>query len=323
MRDAAARTIQAHFRAFLVHRSRTLRQLKDLASIKSALASLKSSLSRHAFVDFDSLSHKAMDLLLKLDSIQSGDKMIRDSKRTVTREIIEFLELVDGVCVKRHEVLVRKMKNMRLVRNDDNRAAHNTRGYSEHNVGSKVRNVDNEEKKLMANLKERVEKIGKMSKALEEQEQEVFGEAEIRGFKHVDDENDDILGQITSSYRLKDGLNAKKNAQSSNANKRVCFMEDGNLIRLYDMDGDCRSTSRLVDVIDDSAEGTHDEEEARSDGEGSSQSSEEMRKFKSDEVSEECNNQDVDFTFSTTPEPAKMETRADFSLRKPGVKIVG
>ncbi|XP_021770910.1 BAG family molecular chaperone regulator 8, chloroplastic-like [Chenopodium quinoa] len=318
LRDAAAKIIQAHFRAFLVHRSRTLRHLKDLASVKSALASFKSSLSRHAFVDFDSLSRNAMDLLHKLDSIQSGDKMIRDSKKTVTREIVEFLEIVDGVCVKRQQVLTRKMKSMRLVRNDS-RATRDTKGFSGHNVSSKTRTVDNEEKKLMANLKERVEKIGRMTKALEEQEQEVYGDAENKGFKHVDDEDDDILDQIATKYRLNNEFNVKKNDQSSNAKKRVSFVEDGNLIRLNDTDGESRSSSRLVDVIEDSINGTHDEEEARSDGEGSSQSSEEMRKFRSDEVNEECDNQE-EFTFSTTPEPA---TRANFSSRKPVVKISG
>ncbi|GLT54842.1 hypothetical protein SLA2020_280060 [Shorea laevis] len=45
LRDFAARVIQTHFRAFLVRRSRTLRQLKDLALVKSTFNSLKSSLS--------------------------------------------------------------------------------------------------------------------------------------------------------------------------------------------------------------------------------------------------------------------------------------
>ena len=70
LRDTAARVIQTHFRAFLVHRSRTLRQLKELAFIKSGFNSLKSSISTESHFDFKVVSHKAMDLLLKLDSIQ-------------------------------------------------------------------------------------------------------------------------------------------------------------------------------------------------------------------------------------------------------------
>ena len=70
LRDLAVRVIQTHFCAFLVHRSRTLRHLKELALIKSAFNSLKSSTSSETHFDYDTLSHKAMDLLLKLDYIQ-------------------------------------------------------------------------------------------------------------------------------------------------------------------------------------------------------------------------------------------------------------
>ena len=70
LKDAAARVIQNHFRAFLVHRSRTLRQLKDLAFIKSRLNSLKLSISNKTHFDCEAVSKKAMDLLLKLDSFQ-------------------------------------------------------------------------------------------------------------------------------------------------------------------------------------------------------------------------------------------------------------
>ena len=70
LKDAAARVIQTHFRAFLVHRSRTLRQLKDLAFIKSSLNSLKRSISNKTHFDCEAVSQKTMDLLLKLESFQ-------------------------------------------------------------------------------------------------------------------------------------------------------------------------------------------------------------------------------------------------------------
>ena len=69
LRDTAARVIRTHFRAFLVHRS-TLSQLKELAFIKSSFNSLKSSISCKSLFDFEVVYRKAMDLLLKLDSIQ-------------------------------------------------------------------------------------------------------------------------------------------------------------------------------------------------------------------------------------------------------------
>lgn len=70
LRDAAARTIQTHFRAFLVYRSRTLRQLKDLAFIKSALNALKLNHSNNTRSDSRALSLKALNLLNKLEFIQ-------------------------------------------------------------------------------------------------------------------------------------------------------------------------------------------------------------------------------------------------------------
>ncbi|XP_076955803.1 BAG family molecular chaperone regulator 8, chloroplastic-like [Bidens hawaiensis] len=93
LRDAAARTIQTHFRAYLVRRSATLRRLQHLALIKSALNRLKSSKPRfHPHT----ISRESMGLLIKLDSIQGSDPMIRDGKRSISRELIRFMELIDA-----------------------------------------------------------------------------------------------------------------------------------------------------------------------------------------------------------------------------------
>ncbi|KAE8659489.1 FAR1-related sequence 5 [Hibiscus syriacus] len=116
LKDAAARVIQTHFRAFLVHRSRTLRQLKDLAFIKSSLNSLKLSVSNKTHLHPQVVSQKAMDLLLKLDSFQGGDPMIRDGKRSVSRDLIQFLEYIDGLALKRNKLLYKNAKNMRILR---------------------------------------------------------------------------------------------------------------------------------------------------------------------------------------------------------------
>ncbi|KAL3526579.1 hypothetical protein ACH5RR_011235 [Cinchona calisaya] len=110
LRDAAARTIQTHFRAYLVRRSRTLRQLKDLASIKQILNSLKSSVSENTHFDPQSLSRKALKLLLKLDSIQGGDPMIRDGKKSICRELNGLLDLIDEIILKKSEISTRLVK---------------------------------------------------------------------------------------------------------------------------------------------------------------------------------------------------------------------
>ncbi|CAN6337110.1 unnamed protein product [Urochloa humidicola] len=102
--ERAARTIQAHFRRFLARRSRTLRQLKELAVLRSKAATIRGSLSgRRGCADPAAVSEAAMDLLLRLDAIQGGDPMIREGKRAVSRELTRILEFVDKVLVKEHE----------------------------------------------------------------------------------------------------------------------------------------------------------------------------------------------------------------------------
>ncbi|CAN6327634.1 unnamed protein product [Urochloa humidicola] len=102
--ERAARTIQAHFRRFLARRSRTLRQLKELAVLRSKAAAIRGSLSgRRGCADPAAISEAAMGLLLRLDAIQGGDPMIREGKRAVSRELSRILEFVDKVLVKEHE----------------------------------------------------------------------------------------------------------------------------------------------------------------------------------------------------------------------------
>ncbi|KAI7756497.1 hypothetical protein M8C21_014486, partial [Ambrosia artemisiifolia] len=117
LRDAAARTIQTHFRAFLVRRSATLRHLKHLASIKSALNNLKSSVSNNTHFDSLAISRESLRLLVKLDSIQGSDPMIRDGKRSISRELIRFMELIDEMCTESQVITV---KNVRFGKNSKN-----------------------------------------------------------------------------------------------------------------------------------------------------------------------------------------------------------
>ncbi|XXG46765.1 hypothetical protein AAC387_Pa02g1526 [Persea americana] len=110
LRNLAARTIQTHFRAFLVRRSQTLRNLKDLATIRSNFVSLKSSLLDEAHHTPDAVSQEASDLLIKLDSIQSRDSLINEGKRAIRAELSQFLESVEGLSAKCHSNLPPKLK---------------------------------------------------------------------------------------------------------------------------------------------------------------------------------------------------------------------
>ncbi|KAG7559242.1 hypothetical protein ISN45_Aa05g008400 [Arabidopsis thaliana x Arabidopsis arenosa] len=110
LRDTAARVIQTHFRSYLVHRSISFRQLKELAMIKSSFLSLKSSVSGKPIFPFKIVSRKATDLLLQLDSIQGRiDPMIRSSKRSLSRDLVKFLQYVDDCAVKRCEFVAKSV----------------------------------------------------------------------------------------------------------------------------------------------------------------------------------------------------------------------
>ncbi|CAN7045063.1 hypothetical protein IGI04_008175 [Brassica rapa subsp. trilocularis] len=103
LRDSAARVIQTHFRSYLVRRSISFRHLKELAVIKSSFLSLKSSVSGKPIFPYKVVSRKATDLLLQLDSIQGRvDPMIRSSKRSLSRDLVRFLQYVDDCVVRRY-----------------------------------------------------------------------------------------------------------------------------------------------------------------------------------------------------------------------------
>lgn len=74
--------------------------------IKSSFLSLKSSVSGKPIFPFKVVSRKATDLLLQLDSIQGRvDPMIRSSKRSLSRDLVRFLQYVDDCVVRRYELV--------------------------------------------------------------------------------------------------------------------------------------------------------------------------------------------------------------------------
>ncbi|KAJ8506737.1 hypothetical protein OPV22_007623 [Ensete ventricosum] len=74
--------------------------------MKSHVAALRSALSDKAHADPGALSERAMDLLLRLDAVQSSDPMIREGKRSISRELARILEFIDKVLVKEHQLSV-------------------------------------------------------------------------------------------------------------------------------------------------------------------------------------------------------------------------
>lgn len=234
-----------------------------------------------------------MDLKLQLGTVKGDDQMIRDSKKSIAKEIVQFLEMVDGFRGKKHQFTTRKIRNAKLVRSNCG-IARDGRRLSERGVVSKCQSMDRKEKKLIANLREKVERISWMSRALEDEE---VSDEETEGYEHVGDESGAIIDQITNNNHLKMGLPIENDAHISNAKKHGCFVEDRSVVWVTNED------------VGTPLE-TQDEAKAQSDGGLSLQSD------------ESCDNEDREFTFSV-PEPVKIGPRAGLMMRLPGVKIVG
>ncbi|KAL0450488.1 UNVERIFIED_CONTAM: BAG family molecular chaperone regulator 8, chloroplastic [Sesamum latifolium] len=319
LRDAAARTIQSHFRAFLLSRSRTLRQLKDLASIKSTLSSLKSSVSERTHFDYDVIYRKALNLLLKLDTIQGGDPMIREGKSSIRRELNKFLDFIDGFCLERR--VFSSGVNVRYERNNVKHRVVN----SERNMGNvqcgDLRSVNVEK------LRGLVERIDRLAEELDEGESEVIKSPGILAKKHG------VSGNKSG------GLVKQHCGVRPKVKKSVSFADNGKVYRVLRRN----SEPFLVESYDDSIDGDSaerdlkndfgreveefgvylkeaeddDEVEAHTESGGSLHSSDGEKdsriylRSEGNSGSKMYNQGEADdFTFSA-PLPLKMETRAD------------
>ncbi|TXG57908.1 hypothetical protein EZV62_015737 [Acer yangbiense] len=306
LRNAAARVIQIHFRVFLVRRSRTLRQLKDLAIIKSRFNSLKLLISKKTHLDFQVVSQRATDLLLRLDSIQGGDPMVRDGKRSVSIDLVKFLEFVDGFAVRRHEVSFKAAKNVRIVGTSNNK----TRAF-----GSNYGDVGRDQSEIMENLRDRIEKINRFSKVYKGEDEDV----ELEGFHQLTDDDD----EEEENPRVSRNRNGHGVAQPR-VKKSVSFAETGNVIRVFGNDynnssepssseDDGQVVENLcseVKAIKGSSKGSDDgEEDYLEDGEAQY------------EIIGNHKRQNGQFVFSA-PLPAKMESRADLMKKRKAVKII-
>ncbi|TYH52216.1 hypothetical protein ES332_D09G012000v1 [Gossypium tomentosum] len=300
LKDAAARVIQTHFRAFLVHRSRTLRQLKDLAFIKSSLNTLKLSVSNNIHFDPQVVSQKAMDLLLKLDSFQGGDSMIRDGKRSVSKDLIQFLEYVDGLVLKRYKLLYKNAKNIRVLRNGS----------------SKPKVLRSKSGEVMEKLRDRAEKLERFS-TIEEGNDVVELEGFHQGIDEAENKNKNKNGELL----------LKRQGIQPKVKKTVSFAENGNVYRIIS-NGDEVSSSGDGSLTDESV--SNDErgdtmENLVKESEDLVENLEEAMNLNKEARSnsvEDYQIQGHDFVFSA-PLPVKMESKADLMKKRNGaLKIV-
>lgn len=257
-----------------------------------------------------------MSLLLKLDSIQGGDPMIRDGKRSISKDIIRFMEFIDGVTVKRTEISSIALKNVRYGRTG----------------GSKIRVMYGDERVLG-------ERSGK----------------KIHGFSMgYEDDHDDEEGIEVENPRIpvngKGGYSRNKNGGfekiPAKVKKNVSFAENGNVYRVFASarepisNGDNSSSEGSGsgdderEIVDNLRRGVEEirvlskgDEEAHSEDGGSPHSSDggrNRRRNLRDEDSYELvghyQGENEEFTFSTIP--VKMESGADLMKKRNSLKIV-
>ncbi|KAJ8775170.1 hypothetical protein K2173_020174 [Erythroxylum novogranatense] len=316
LRDAAARVIQSNFRSFLVCRSRTLGQLKDLAFIRSSFTALKSSVSDKTRFSSEIVSRKAMDLLLKLDSVQGGDPMIRDGKRSISRDLIKFLEFIDDLAVKRRGISLKSTKNA-------SRALRLSRGCGD---------LTEKQKEIVENLRGRLEKISGFSRVCENDGENV----ELEGFVNVIGEDDHEVEDVDLSNN--NGVPVKRTVAQNQprVKKAVTFVENRNVCRVYD------DSHELVLNEEGSLSGESDS----SDGNGGGSETDYLQETKGvskviekDEETvyeQNCDNeknfgrnlrtngycQDQDRSlFFAAPVPVKMEPRAASTKKRTTLKI--
>ncbi|KAK7374595.1 hypothetical protein VNO80_08028 [Phaseolus coccineus] len=254
LRHTAASVIQTHFRSFLVRRSRTLTQLKHLASIKSTFNALKSSCSNHAHVDFAALSLKAMDLLLELDSIEGCDPMIVEGKKSISRDLVRFLDSIEEVALRKHVLCVRAERPVRSGK----------KVQTPRNAG------DDERRKLLDNLRDRVEKLSRLCKVSANDEED----SESENGAHDDGVTKVLIGGSSEVSPNKNGVFLRKQGVQPGVKKSVRF---ANICDVYSRsvrcsDGSCSASDEQGEVLDNvsgaieddganSYQGADDEEE--------------------------------------------------------------
>ncbi|TKY65116.1 BAG family molecular chaperone regulator 8 [Spatholobus suberectus] len=323
LRHAAARVIQTHFRSFLVRRSRTLTHLKHLASIKSTLNALKSSFSNHTHVDFAALSLKGMNLLLELDSIQDCDPMIVDAKGSISRDLVQFLDSIEEVALKKRVLYVREAKIVR----------------SGKKVQKPRNSGDDEKRKLLQNLRGRVERLSKLCKVSANDEEDSEPEGIHDGVANV------LIGGRNEMSPNKNGVFLHRQGVQPRVKKSVRFAENGNVCEVFSGDVTCSDRScsssdeqgevlaNVSDAVEDdgvgSSHGAEDDEEVLvMDGAGSSRSSDDgegntRRVLENDgrNVMKEHLQAPQERLLFSAPMPLKMENRSDLKKSK-GVKIL-
>ncbi|CAK9162979.1 unnamed protein product [Ilex paraguariensis] len=167
-----------------------------------------------------------MDLLLKLDFIEGSDPMIRDGKRSITRDLIGFMDLVDGFSVKRNELSSRVGKSVRYAGSDNNpRVSH-----SEKRVGAvECKDFGSDKRILLEKIRGQVEKIQRFSRASQDDDENVM---ELENSKIF------VNGKYGVSPNRR-GVFVKRHGElEAKVRRSVNFAENGNVHRIISSSGE-------------------------------------------------------------------------------------
>ena len=271
------------------------------------------------------------------------DAMIVDGKRSISRDLVQFLDSIEGVAVKKHMRVVKAAKSGR--------------------VGQRVNksrdSCDDEEKgKLLQNLRGRVERIRRLCKVSENDEQDL----DLEGVHHVvgggDYDYDDGGGDRGVSNVLinrrnevppkKNVVFVQKQGVQPRVKKSVTFAENGKICEVYsggdyepDLSGDvvCLDGSSSSDdqgevlenigcAVEDVVDGAEDDEAALVENGGSPQSSDDgkrnprrgLKNNGRNVVKGQLQAHQERILFSA-PLPVKMENKGDL-MKSKGVRIL-
>jgi len=241
--------------------------------------------------------------------------MIVDGKRSISRDLVQFLDSIEEVAAKKRMHYVKAVKSSRS--------------------GQKVQRPrkpegdDDEKKKLLKNLRGRVEKISKLCKVYGDDEEGLENEESIHD--HDDDYDDDGVTDVLIGRKNgnKNGVFVQRQVIQPRVKKSVRFAENGNVCEVYstrtcESDGSSSNDDQgevlenrkfaVVDVVDSSQGAEDDEEVLVEDSGGSTRSSDD-----GDIMKDQLQAHQEKILFSA-PLPLKMESRTD--LKSKGVKIL-
>jgi len=252
--------------------------------------------------------------------------MIVDGKRSISRDLVQFLDSVEEVALKKHVLYVKAAKPVR-------------------SGGKKVqkhRNSDDDERrKLLQNLRGRVEKLSKLCKVSANDEEDSESEEGI----HDNGVTNVLIGGRNEVPQNKNGVFLPRQGAQPGVKKSVRFAKNRNICEVYSgdvacSDGSCSSSDELGDVLENvsgaveddsvgSSQGAEDDEEVlvvesggspRSSDDGERNTRRVLVNDGRNVVKEQLQAHREKLLFSA-PLPLKMENRSG-SRNSKGVKIL-